>query len=414
MTQKFNLMSDEMSDKAQILDFSPGKAEKKIISHLNRFVVGQKRAKQRIADILLRRETGLRDSRRPLGVIFLLGPTGVGKTELIKATADFLFGGLNDYTHISCPNYQNGHEISQLIGSPAGYIGSNQEPFLSQNNIDKHDFYHQTEAIENLEKEIREYSESINFGSPQQKERIIKLIKRAEALKNIIKNNRFYSLVLFDEFEKAHPKLQEILLEILSDGALSLITPSMSGKRVDFSNAIIALTGNIASKEIKEEISRSKIGFHSNSEVTENFSKKIWKIVLARLERIFSPEILGRIGKEGVVVCNFLNQEEMAKVLELQIERLEERVEKSAKPFKLFICDGAKKFLLNETQDRINISLGARSLLNVFKKRIENLLNKLLSKDKDEGGIAKGDVIEIRLNKNKGEEKLEFTRRVAK
>lgn len=407
-----------MPDEAQVLDFSPGRAEKSIISHLSRFVVGQEKAKKRIADILLRRETGLRDPRWPLGVIYLLGPTGVGKTELIKATADFLFGSLNAYTHINCIEYQNGHEISKLIGSSAGYIGSDKEPFLSQNNIDKYDFRHQIEMIEDIEKEIKTYEESINSASSRQKERVIEeaelLIKKAETLRENIKNNRFYSLVLFDEFEKGHPKLQEMLLEILSDGALSLMTPSMSGERVDFSNVIIALTGNVASKEIKEEASGSKIGFHFNSESTENSSKKIWKIVLARLEKNVLPEILGRIGKENIVVCNFLSQEEMAEVLELQIKKLEEFIKKSAKPFKFFIREDAKQFLLDETQDRINIFLGARALLNVFKKQIENPLSKLLSKDKDEGGIVKGDVVEIRLKESKNKKKLEFTRQTAK
>ena len=409
------------SDKAQVLDFSPGRAEKNIISYLSRFVVGQERAKKRIADILLRRETGLRDPRRPLGVIFLLGPTGVGKTELIKAMADFLFGGLNAYTHISCPNFQHGHEISQLTGSSAGYVDSNKEPLLSQNNIDKHDFYRQMKEIENIEKQIKDYEKSINPASLSQKEQIIKelksLIKKAEALKNNVEKNRFFSLVLFDEFEKAHPKLQEVLLEILSDGAFSLMSPSMKGKRVDFSNAIIALTGNVASKEIKEAVSNSKMGFHSNLESKENLSEKIWKMVLARLERTVPPEILGRIGKENVVVCNFLSQDEAAEVLELQIKRLEERIKKSVKSFQLFIHEDAKQFLLDEAQDRINISFGARALLNVFKKRIENPLSRLLSKEEDESGIVKGDVIEIWLKdseENEGEKELEFTRRTAK
>ncbi|MBI2628343.1 MAG: ATP-dependent Clp protease ATP-binding subunit [Candidatus Niyogibacteria bacterium] len=405
-----------MADKAQVFDFSPGRAEKNIISHLNRFVVGQERAKKRIVDIVLRRETGFRDPRRPLGVIFLLGPTGVGKTELIKATADFLFGNLGAYTHISCPNFQNGHEISQLIGSPAGYVGYNQEPFLSQNNIDKHDFYRRMEMIEDFEKRLKYHSESIksinSANLKQEKESILKeiesLIERIWVLKNQLKNKRFFSLVLFDEFEKAHPKLQEMLLEILSDGALSL----MSGKRVDFTNTIIALTGNIASKEIKEEMSGSKIGLRFHSELTENSSKRIYKIVLARLEKTVSPEILGRIGKEGVEVCNFLNQEEMAEVLELQIKGLEERVKNNAKAFKLYICEGVKQFLLSEIQDRTNIFLGARALLNVFKKRIENPLNKLLAKDEDEGGIAKGDIVKIRLKKSKDKEELEFTRQI--
>src|SRR3989344_1987915 len=404
-------------NKERVFDFSPGRAEKEIISHLDRFVIGQQRAKKRIADILWRRKTGLRDPRRPLGAIFLLGPTGVGKTELIKATADFLFGNLGAYTHINCPNFENGHEISQLIGSPAGYVGSGgdsyQEPFLSQENIDKNDLRRRTEEIKSIEKQIKDYQESMKSISSPQRELIKEielLIRRVEALKNSFKNS-FFSLVLFDEFEKAHPKLREMLLEILSDGALSL----MNGERTDFSNAIIALTGNVASEEIKEEIGgSSKIGFHSDSESMENLSERIWKIVLARLEKTVSPEILGRIGKESVVVCNFLNPEEMAAILELQIKNLAECVKKSAKPFQLFIGEDVKRFLLGETQDRINIALGARALLNVFKKRIEAPLNKLLAKDEDEGGIVKGDFVEIRFKESEaGRKKLEFTCRTA-
>jgi len=126
---------------------------------LNELVIGQDRAKKKIAEIILCTKTGIRDPRRPIGAVFLLGPTGVGKTELVKATAKMLFGDINAYTHISGSNFQNGHEVTLLLGSPPSYVGGDIEPVLSQKNIDRHDFNNNKKKISRITEEIKRLEE---------------------------------------------------------------------------------------------------------------------------------------------------------------------------------------------------------------------------------------------------------------
>lgn len=389
-----------------ILDPSPGRAIARHLQRLNKYVIGQDRAKKAISRMLLRRETGLCDPRRPVGIIYLLGPTGVGKTELIKATASMLYGSINGYTHISCTSFKHGHEVTKLLGSPPSYVGYDQEPVLTQRNIDSHDKKYNMARIVALDKKIEGLEKSKNSSNYDEKagvESALQVIK-AELVrrKRLLEAGGFSSLILFDEFEKGHPDMHEILLEILNEGSLGL----NDGSSTKFTNSIIALTGNVDSYEIQKIIGGSRIGFHGAGERgSESINREIYRAVLARVKKTMPPELLGRIGKEDIIVCKSLNFDETLQVLELQLKKLREYIAISNKPFTFVLTKDAKRFLVEESRDDINISLGARALLNGVKRRLFDSINILLSKDEDENGINENDTIMVRLSRDK---KLEF------
>lgn len=261
---------------------------------LEKRVVGQEAAVQAVADAIRRNKAGLSDAARPLGSFLFLGPTGVGKTELAKTLAEFLFNEEKALTRIDMSEYGEKHTVSRLIGAPPGYVGYEQGGQL-------------TEAV----------------------------------------RRRPYSVVLFDEIEKAHPDVFNVFLQILDDGRLT----DGQGRVVDFRNVIIIMTSNLGSDLIL------------NAKSTEEIRGALQELLKAS----FKPEFLNRI--DETVIFNRLGQAEINKIVDIQLNRLAQRLED--RKIRLTVTDAAKAFLAERGYDPL---YGARPLKRTIQAELENPL----------------------------------------
>jgi ATP-dependent Clp protease ATP-binding subunit ClpB len=276
---------------------------------LEQRVVGQGAAVEAVADAIRRNKAGLSDAARPLGSFLFLGPTGVGKTELAKTLADFLFNDEKALTRIDMSEYGEKHSVSRLIGAPPGYVGYEQGGQL-------------TEAV----------------------------------------RRRPYSVILFDEIEKAHPEVFNVFLQILDDGRLT----DGQGRVVDFRNVIIVMTSNLGSDLI--------LGAKENSDIRTP--------LLELLKQSFRPEFLNRI--DETVIFNRLGREEIGRIVDIQIHRLQERL--AERKISLILGAGAKELLAERGYDP---QFGARPLKRTIQAELENPLAKAIIA----GKIKEGDSI---------------------
>lgn len=274
-------------------------------------VVGQHEAIEAISKAVRRARAGLKDPKRPIGTFVFLGPTGVGKTELAKALAEFMFGSEDALIKLDMSEFMERHNIARLVGSPPGYIGYEEGGQL-------------TEAV----------------------------------------RRRPYSVILFDEVEKAHPEAFNMLLQIMEDGHLS----DAKGKRVDFRNAILILTSNVGADLINREMS---LGFNlsrdeAKSEV-ENYEKMKDK-VMTELKRTFRPEFLNRV--DGTMVFHALNRDEIKQIVDLELDKVCDRLVEQQ--FTLEVTERVKNYLAGEGYDP---HFGARPLRRVIQNKIEDVLS---------------------------------------
>jgi ATP-dependent Clp protease ATP-binding subunit ClpB len=277
-------------------------------TRLSRRVVGQLEAIEAVSNAVRRARSGIQDPNRPIGSFIFLGPTGVGKTELAKSLAEFLFDSEQAIVRIDMSEYMEKHAVARLIGAPPGYVGYDEGGYL-------------TEAV----------------------------------------RRRPYAVVLFDEIEKAHPEVFNVLLQILDDGRMT----DGQGRTVDFKNTIIIMTSNVGSQIIQE---RGEIP-----------SEEIEKRVIEKLRRQFKPEFLNRI--DDIIFFHSLSRKEIAQIVDIQIERLCRRLEKL--DLKLMLSTGAKSFLSETGYDPV---YGARPLKRVIQKYIENPLSMEILKGNVSGG----------------------------
>ena len=261
-------------------------------------VIGQGEAIEAVSNAVRRARAGLQDPDRPIGTFLFLGPTGVGKTELCKALASFLFDDESAMVRIDMSEFMEQHSVARLIGAPPGYVGYEEGGRL-------------TEAI----------------------------------------RRRPYSVILFDEIEKAHKDIFNVLLQVFDDGRLT----DGHGRTVDFRNTIIAMTSNIGSQYIQDFIG------HGNREELDNNIKKT-------LKEIFRPEFLNRI--DETVIFSSLSKEDVGDILEIQLAELKKRL--SQHSLKLSVTESAKKCLVEEGYD---IFYGARPLKRTIQQLIENPLS---------------------------------------
>ena len=289
-------------------------------------VVGQTAAVKAVADAIRRNKAGLSDVSRPLGSFLFLGPTGVGKTELAKTLADFLFNDEKALTRIDMSEYGEKHSVSRLIGAPPGYVGYEEGGQLS-------------EAV----------------------------------------RRRPYSVILFDEIEKAHPEVFNVFLQVLDDGRLT----DSHGRVVDFKNVIIVMTSNLGSDLI----------------LSAKNSESMRAGLMELLKQSFRPEFLNRI--DETVIFNRLGKEEIDKIVDIQLERLCARL--SERKIALDIKPAAKKFLAERGYDHLS---GARPLKRTIQSELENPL----AKDIIAGKIREGDT--VTADKIKGELTLAAARGV--
>lgn len=235
---------------------------------LHERVIGQSEAVTAIAKAIRRGRVGLKDPKRPVGSFIFLGPTGVGKTELCKALAEAMFGDENAMLRLDMSEYMEKHTVSKLIGSPPGYVGFEEGGQL-------------TEKV----------------------------------------RRKPYSVVLFDEIEKAHPDVFNMLLQILEDGRLT----DSQGRTVDFKNTVIIMTSNVGARLITEK--QSSLGFNSENENAEESEKKdIKELVTGELRKVFRPEFLNRV--DDIIVFNKLNKDEIKQIAVKMLKTLENRLDK--------------------------------------------------------------------------------------
>lgn len=317
-------------------------------------IVGQERAVRRMSGLYQIFLAGMNPPNRPVGTMLFLGPTGSGKTRVIEAAGEVLFGDQNAVLKIDCAEFQHSHEIAKLIGSPPGYLGHREtSPMLTQENLDR---YHTEET---------------------------KL-----------------SLVLFDEIEKASDSLWQLLLGILDKATLTL----GDNRRVDFSRSMVIMTSNLGAREMSELISGG-IGFApgkgaknpNDSEVDQ----KIYRTAVEAARRKFSPEFMNRIDK--VVVFRSLKEHHLRQILELELQAVQDRVMLSAGTKFIFQCsDAAKDLLLSEG---IDYKYGARHLKRAIERFLVYPLSNLVATEQ----IGLGDLVNVDADDIKG--KLIFSKR---
>jgi ATP-dependent Clp protease ATP-binding subunit ClpC len=284
---------------------------------LHNRIVGQDEAIVTVSKAVRRARAGIKDVRRPIGSFIFLGPTGVGKTELVRALAEFMFGSEDAMIRLDMSEFMERHAVARLVGAPPGYVGYEEGGQL-------------TEAV----------------------------------------RRNSYCVILLDEIEKAHPDVYNILLQIFDNGHLT----DAKGRRVDFRNSIIVMTSNIAAKEIR---SHSNIGFTARSDENKERQveyEKMKEKVLAELKKEFRPEFLNRL--DGVVVFHALNKEQIRAIVELMLAQVNKSL--SEKDMKMEISDAAKDFL---GEKGYNPNYGARPLRRVIQDEIEDKLSEALLRE---------------------------------
>lgn len=290
---------------------------------LHERVIGQSEAVTAIAKAIRRGRVGLKDPKRPVGSFIFLGPTGVGKTELCKALAEAMFGDENAMLRLDMSEYMEKHTVSKLIGSPPGYVGFEEGGQL-------------TEKV----------------------------------------RRKPYSVVLFDEIEKAHPDVFNMLLQILEDGRLT----DSQGRTVDFKNTIIIMTSNVGARLITEK--QSSLGFNSENENAEEGEKKdIKELVTGELRKVFRPEFLNRI--DDIIVFNKLNKDEIKQIAVKMLKTLENRLDKMN--IKISFTDNAVSEIANKGFDE---NYGARPLRRAIQNEIEDPLSEQMLEGKVKDGAV--------------------------
>ena len=308
-------------------------------------IVGQDEAIESIAKAVRRARARLKDPRRPIGSFIFLGPTGVGKTELAKALAEFMFGSEDALLQLDMSEFMERHAVARLVGAPPGYVGYDDAGQL-------------TEAI----------------------------------------RRRPFSIVVFDEIEKAHPEAFNMLLQIMEEGNLS----DARGRKVDFRNAIIIMTSNIGAELIKRQ---TRLGFavHQDEEVeaSRNYDE-MRKNLLDELKRIFRPEFLNRV--DSIIVFHALGRTEISQIVDLELDKV--RIRLADHELELEVTQAAKKLIATEGYSE---EYGARSLRRVIQNQVEDALSDAILAGKFDTGDtvlvdAKDDEIVLRQSEQAEEE----------
>ena len=299
---------------------------------LHKRVISQDEAVTAVARAVRRAHAGLKDPRRPVGSFLFLGPTGVGKTELARALAEALFGDEDAMIRLDMSEYMERHTVSRLIGAPPGYVGYEEAGQL-------------TEKV----------------------------------------RRRPYSVVLFDEIEKAHPEVFNILLQVLEDGRLT----DGQGRTVDFRNTVLIMTSNVGATQIHRD---TVLGFRTEEDEKNSYERMRDK-VLSELKRTFRPEFLNRV--DEVIVFHALGRKDMEEIVDLMLGDLKAHLE--PRGIHLTFTDGAKSLLVEEGY---NPDYGARPLRRVIQRMVEDRLSDEIL----EGNIRDGQSVEV----NEAEGKLVF------
>jgi ATP-dependent Clp protease ATP-binding subunit ClpC len=278
-------------------------------------VVGQDRAISAISRAIRRSRLGVASPQRPVGSFIFLGPSGVGKTEVARRLAEFLFGSQQALVRFDMSEYMEKHAVSKLIGSPPGYVGHEEGGQLTER------------------------------------------LRRQP-----------YSLVLFDEIEKAHPDVSNLLLQILEDGLLT----DAYGNHVDFKNSIVLMTSNIGSKLV---LRGGRMGFGGQTE--EEAFRRIEEEILSELKRSFSPEFINRV--DEVIVFHPLGQGELDRIVDILLGEVNETL--AQRRLSVELTPAAKRWLLDRAG--VDPSTGARPLRRTIQRHVQDALSELLIRSGD-------------------------------
>ena len=296
-------------------------------NELSNSIIGQERAINSLTNAIKRSRSGLKNPNRPIGVFLFLGPTGVGKTQLAKSLAKYLFSHESGLIKIDMSEYTERFSMSRLIGAPPGYIGYDEGGELTER----------------------------------------------------VRRNP-YSVILFDEIEKGHTDLYNILLQVFDEGVLT----DGLGRKIDFKNTILIMTSNIGTKNLDKD----EFGFYKDNKKKDY--KKMEKNILKFVQSIFSPELLNRI--DETIVFNSLTESHIYNIIDLQLSDLINNL--SELGVKLRLHKSAKNLILKTGN---NIDYGVRFLRRTIQSLIENPISEILLKNK----VLKGDTIIVKCLKNK-------------
>ena len=332
LTVTENSVADIVSDwtKIPVKKLTGGETKRlaALEKELHKRVIGQDEAVKAVAQAVKRGRVGLKDPHRPIGSFLFLGPTGVGKTELSKALAEAVFGSEQAMIRVDMSEYMEKHSVSKLIGSPPGYVGYDEGGQLSEK----------------------------------------------------VRRNP-YSVLLFDEIEKAHPDVFNILLQVLDDGHIT----DAHGRKVDFKQTIIIMTSNVGAQAIIEP---KKLGFMSEKDDRQDY-ERMKSGVMEEVRRLFKPEFLNRI--DEIMVFHPLKKPEIKKIVNILLKNLEKRCDEQL-GIELKISESVKDYLAESGFDS---KYGARPLRRAIQNRLEDpMANKIL-----DGGIKTGDTVKIQLLK---------------
>ena len=304
---------------------------------LHERVVGQEEAVNAVAKAIRRGRVGLKDPKRPTGSFLFLGPTGVGKTELSKALADAMFGSEANLIRVDMTEYMEKHSVSKMIGSPPGYVGYEEGGQLSEK----------------------------------------------------VRRNP-YSVILFDEIEKAHPDVFNILLQVLDDG---IITDS-TGRKIDFKNTVIIMTSNAGAENI---VAPKNLGFNTSTDPDRDY-KTMKSKVMEEVKRLFKPEFLNRI--DETIVFHMLTRSDIAQIVDIMVNSINKRIGEQMN-LHIELDDSAKALIVDKGYDE---KYGARPL----KRALQTLVEDELAEQILEGRIKNGDNVHITCADD-GDKKLIFS-----
>ena len=324
------IVSDWTRIPAEKLSESESEKLKKLEQMLHARVIGQDEAVHAVAQAIKRGRVGLKDPKRPIGSFMFLGPTGVGKTELSKALAEVVFGSEQNLIRVDMSEYMEKYSVSKMIGSPPGYVGYDEGGQLSEK----------------------------------------------------VRRNP-YSVILFDEIEKAHPDVLNILLQVLDDGHIT----DSQGRKVSFKNTIIIMTSNVGAEQI---VSPKKLGFDSSVDQRDRDYTYMKTKVLEELKRLFKPEFLNRV--DEIIVFRPISKENMAQILEIMLKNLYQRA-KGEMNLGISLDKKAKSFLIEKGYDP---KFGARPLKRTIQTEVEDILSEAIL----EGEVHPGEKVNLRVDKS--------------
>jgi ATP-dependent Clp protease ATP-binding subunit ClpC len=342
--QKFTVSEDDIAEVVSMMTGIPVKRmsedeSKRLLDMaaiLKGRVIGQDKAVEKLTKTIQRTRAGFKEPNRPIGSFIFLGPTGVGKTELSKALSQFLFDSDDAMIRIDMSEYMEKFAVSRLVGAPPGYVGYEEGGLL-------------TEKV----------------------------------------RRKPYSVILFDEVEKAHPDVFNLLLQVLDEGQM---TDSL-GRKIDFRNTVIIMTSNIGSRTLKDF--GTGVGFATANKETSR-DKESKQVIETQLKKFFSPEFLNRV--DDIIVFNSLGKDEIIRILDLRMSKMLKRIEDLG--FKVSLTESAKSFLADKGFDP---DYGARPLQRALQKYLEEPLAEEVLK----GNLKEGN--ELKVDRKEGSEDLLIT-----